>query len=214
MAVLRSIFLAAITFFATHTLAAVSWQFDSNGKLVSASGLVVGSGIYDVEFRDGSCVSIFDGCDQTSDFDFSNEASARSAASALLSQVLLDIPGYALDSEPTLTAGCSLHIECFIVISYGSDPLDPSLLLGAAADNTDTVAVDGILSGRMGGKTDDWSLPAPFTDKVYARFTSQAIPEPGSMTLVALGLVAAGAARRRRAYRQPTAHGRSMGLDE
>jgi hypothetical protein len=37
---------------------------DSNGILTGATGVNVGGTLYDVEFVDGSCIALFDGCDR------------------------------------------------------------------------------------------------------------------------------------------------------
>ena len=46
--------------------------------------------LYDVQFLDGSCISLFNGCDDVSDFTFQTQAAAILASQALLDQVLLD----------------------------------------------------------------------------------------------------------------------------
>ncbi len=42
------------------------------GILHGASGVDVGGTLYDVEFLDGTCIVLFNGCDQSSDFTFTN----------------------------------------------------------------------------------------------------------------------------------------------
>ena len=39
-----------------------------DGQLVGATGVEVDGSFYDVVFDEGSCVSIFSGCDEVSDF--------------------------------------------------------------------------------------------------------------------------------------------------
>ena len=39
-----------------------------DGELVGASDVLVDGTLYDVKFQDGTCVDLFDGCDEVSDF--------------------------------------------------------------------------------------------------------------------------------------------------
>jgi len=75
-------------------------------------------GLYDVEFVDGSCVSIFDGCDDASDFMFDNAFDAQDAARALLTQVFI---GSLIDDLfPGVTFGCDILVPlCATHTPYG-----------------------------------------------------------------------------------------------
>ena len=57
------------------------------GELQGATGVLVGGISYNVSFEDGSCISLFGGCDEAADFTFHNSADADSASAALLTQV-------------------------------------------------------------------------------------------------------------------------------
>ena len=57
------------------------------GELVGATGVNVGGTVYDVQFVDGSCIDVYGGCDEVSDFPFTTLADATLAAQALLDQV-------------------------------------------------------------------------------------------------------------------------------
>ncbi|HIG00776.1 MAG TPA: hypothetical protein EYQ66_05655 [Myxococcales bacterium] len=76
------------------------------GQLHGASGVIVDGNAYDVEFLEGSCISLFDGCDDVSDFTFQTQAAAILASQALLDQALLDGGAGLFDSQPGLTFGC------------------------------------------------------------------------------------------------------------
>ena len=54
----------------------------TGGILTGATGVDVGGTLYDVELLDGSCVSVFSGCDDVSDFAFQTEAEANAAGTA------------------------------------------------------------------------------------------------------------------------------------
>ena len=98
------------------------------GKLTGATGVVVSGATYNVEFVDGTCGSVFTGCDAASDFTFQTLAGAQAARDALLAQVLLGT----YDTTSGLTA-LHLGVESFIVyVPYG---LDSSNVLGASLNN-------------------------------------------------------------------------------
>ncbi len=63
----------------------------SGGILTGAKGVDVGGTLYDVEFMDGTCVALFNGCDNpATDLTFTTQADALAASQALLDQVFLD----------------------------------------------------------------------------------------------------------------------------
>jgi hypothetical protein len=78
------------------------------GILYGASGVDVGGTLYDVEFVDGTCIDLFNGCDELSDFTFKTEAAAALASLALVDQVFRDVALGDFDSDPLLTNGCEV----------------------------------------------------------------------------------------------------------
>src|SRR3954465_15827217 len=77
----------------------------SGGELTGASEVNVGGTLYNVEFVDGSCNSLFSGCIDAS-FTFHTASTAAAAAQALIDQVFTDGPQGNFDSRPELTVGC------------------------------------------------------------------------------------------------------------
>ena len=64
---------------------AVTLQINGIGILTGATDVDVDGTLYDVQFLDGSCISLFDGCDNaTDDFAFTTNADALVAAQARL----------------------------------------------------------------------------------------------------------------------------------
>lgn len=111
--------------------AAVSWNF-VGGELIGAQGVVVNGNDYDVSFTDGTCVNVFGGCNELSDFAFTTLADATAAALALLGQVHIDdggSPGL-LDTDPELTNDCEDDYICQMVIPYN---LGPGLFVSAVS---------------------------------------------------------------------------------
>ncbi|MGV6859133.1 MAG: hypothetical protein ACWA5X_09180, partial [bacterium] len=77
---------------------------DSNGLLIGARGVSLGTDTYDVNLVDDSCAAAFGGCDQNSDFTFQSQADASAFASAFLTQVIEAYPIY--DTDVTKALGC------------------------------------------------------------------------------------------------------------
>jgi len=75
------------------------------GQLLGASDVLVDGSLYNVEFLDGTCIDLYSGCDDVSDFTFQTQAAALLAAQALLDQVFLDGADL-FDTNPELTFGC------------------------------------------------------------------------------------------------------------
>lgn len=97
--------------------AAVTWDI-AGGQLMGANGVLVDGATYDVDFIDGTCIGVFNGCNDASDFAFSTSLAATSASQSLLDQVLLDINGTDLfDSVTGLTFGLTESIG-FLLTSY------------------------------------------------------------------------------------------------
>jgi hypothetical protein len=111
--------LAALCLFASSESSAATLNV-IGGQLFGAFDVNVGGDLYNVEFLNGTCSSLFSGCDSLSDFAFPSPGGAHLATQALLDQVLIDSPGLGLfDSFPDLTNGCSDLNECLASIPFG-----------------------------------------------------------------------------------------------
>jgi hypothetical protein len=165
--------------------------------------VTVGGTSYDVSFQDGTCESVFLGCDDLADFPFQSGASALAASQALLDQVFLD--GASLDTAfdmiPRLTRGCTGQ-SCVAVTVYGLGGL---VMFTASAENHgafDGLADVALLDSRRVGI--DFSGDA---NQVFAAWTLSpvvvvAVPEGSALGLLGAGLCAWVLARRRRARTQ------------
>ncbi|GGO70324.1 PEP-CTERM sorting domain-containing protein [Bowmanella pacifica] len=169
----------------------------ANDELLGATGVTVGSYIYDVSFIDGSCQSVYSGCNEISDFTFQDLASANQASQALLDQVFLGI----YDTIPSLINGCTASEVCFVATAYGFNNTSTQ---SASARNADTIN-DMVAHPSMSTHHDHsnpsngsaarvtfakWSLVG------LADIPSQ-IPEPSVWILMLLGLASLGMSRRR-----------------
>jgi len=111
---------------------------DGTGQLTGAAGVNVNGKLHDVSFVDGTCVDLFYGCDDASDFLFQSTNDALMASQALLDYVLIDTVNNLFDSDPSLTQGCIVaHFNiCDVITPYGFDNgFSPIRIRGGVARN-------------------------------------------------------------------------------
>ena len=162
-----------------------------NGVLTGARHVLVGTTFYDVTFKDGTCESLFSGCNNSQGSGISD--SDRLAPKALLDQVLIDGPAGQFDSHPELTRGC-VDTSCTVVTLVGylnglSRTHDATNRSGSNADFVSGFPSDhgpGFDTTTMAGTTFAlWTLSAP-------------VPEPSAFLMGGMGLAVIVAMQRRR----------------
>jgi probable HAF family extracellular repeat protein len=155
----------------------------SGGQLLGASGVIVDGNSYDVQFLDGTCVALYNGCDAVSDFTFQTLPAATLAAQALLDQVFLDGADL-FDTDPELTAGCTDLPLCRVHTPWGDGNLFTVIVVSAEnhsaelSDQTDALGFD---------RAFDFTVQ---TNGVYAVWSATPVNPPG---VPALGPIGTGA---------------------
>lgn len=193
-----SVFLAALP--STPAAAAVL-IVNSSGLLTGATAVEVDGSLYDVEFLDGTCTSVFGTC-ATSSFAFQTQALAQSAARALLDQVFLGI----YDDDVTLTQGCpfltSPRSGCLIGIPYAATAttFDTAFAQNRSKNIEASWGPDSSTFRWLNREHSYNTGNQP--GELFARFTFTgdviAVPEPATWAMMLGGFGLIGAAARRR----------------
>jgi len=173
------------------------------GILFGASEVDVNGTLYDVQFLDGTCIELYDGCDQNTDFPFTNPldlndgALLEAAMTALLEQVFIDSTSGAFDTSPELTNDCTDINGCFVFtplwvnVGANSGGLMSALNANVVENSSNR---DHVSAGGGGGFRDNDTYPPPgFPDrdqKVYAVWSESAVvPIPAAAWLFGTGLL-------------------------
>lgn len=187
--------------------ASVILEVDDNGQLVGASGVDLGRlGLFNVRFLDGSCVGLFGGCDELSDFDFTIAEDVALAAQALLDQVFIDSAAGNFDTIPSNTFGCEDPTEgCRSLIPFNFTTETRDIVsLGLARNELGIGSADDISTTNVSFIGTDFSSSlVEISGSVnYVRFDAVAIsvvPLPPAALLFGTALLGlAGLGKRRR----------------
>lgn len=169
----------------THATPILVWNNIHQEQLLGARNVEVMGVLFDVSFIDGSCDSIWSGCDRTK-FRFPLSPLAAAASQALLDQVLLDVlPLITLDSNPWKVRGLDSTDYGAIFTPYA---FEDSTVRVVGAYNKAGSGIDVLDGFSFAHDTRLDEHPG----SVYARWTvSSTVPEPSVVTLFAISLIAA-----------------------
>ncbi|PPD28322.1 MAG: hypothetical protein CTY19_18670 [Methylomonas sp.] len=165
-----------------HSSSAASLVTDSNGILTGARDILVGVNKYDVFIGDGTCVGLFSGCDEQSDFPFQSADSARAASQILYSLIIADGRfKYAQN-----ISGCSGDLVCTLLLPFRlSDPF--TAVFHSLPIDADIIPA-GIPSYEEEIATDvDTGISEFYTYTVWTQQPTTTVPEPSTLMLLGIG---------------------------
>ena len=160
----------------------------SNGQLIGATGIAVGSAVYDVSFVDDSCINVFGGCDEMSDFFFTDIVSGHAANLALLEQVLVNSTLGDFDTNPALTNGCYSSIRCLIQSPIGTQTPALETYPAVFLVNRNVNSLDVHTGLGSGFRASDFGLRNSNADTltyaVWSNSSVSEVPVPGTIWLL------------------------------
>lgn len=182
MKFIKQLFISAITFFILSATAnaALIHITDSKGILTGAKGVNINGTDYDVEFKDGTCVALFSGCDSKNDFLFNTSSSAYLASWVLNSYVFVN--GW--DSSPSKTKGCeNSSAQCTILTPF---ELSQGWLRSGIFTNNDWINSDSYSVGNWTPTADTSSYA--FTFAIWSLSNKSEVNESGSLAILIMSL--------------------------
>jgi len=184
-------FIIIFTMFFTYSVPSIGAVLNiENGVLLGAEGVNINGEMYNVSFQGAPCTLLFNGCNDTSDFFFTDVSLGQAANLALLNQVFIDTQAGLFDSNPSLTNGCTSSTSFCGVITpvspAGSGFAISSFLRNYQLDIPDIYT--GIWS-NVGIEADFGSSTYPAL--TYAVWSGPSpVPVPASVWLFCSGLIA------------------------
>ena len=182
--------------YAAPSVAAVLHIDPLTNNLTGVSGISVDGNVYNVTFVEGTCVDLFNGCDEKTDFFFQDTATAFAAFEGLMNQALIDGPLGQFDSNPQLTYGCDndpfFSRFCTIYAPILADEVGLNGLVFAElsnniADNLDSTTgllLSAPLSINADTSLNDWAVFG-----VWSGANVSTVPVPAAIWLFGSGLI-------------------------
>jgi len=174
----------------SYAIPMLTWNGDMT-KVTGATGLESGGMTFSMELVEGSCVSLFGGCNVNSDFVVAGTGGVThgSLLDEFFDFFIAGVDASSLDSAPDLALGCTAFNNCFI---WSPDSLDPGGIdvnVATIYNWVDSIGTDSFPADQDIGVTWDTTI---LIGAVYAQFTrtdATDVPTPGSLALLALGIV-------------------------
>ncbi len=158
-----------------------------DGQLMGASGVNVSGKLYDVSFVEGTCIEVFSGCDENSDFLFGGDRGLADLASqALVDQVFIDGPLGLFGTHAELTNGISDTAYGFVLTgsSAGSNAGGAVAIINSAGYAPNPGQEIGSFIYWSGADTADFSGART----VWGVWSAAEVPAPATLVLLLTGL--------------------------
>lgn len=190
---LKIVFITMLTAFVSVSQAAVLELIVENGQLMGADNVSVGGSLYDVRFLDGTCIDLFNGCDENTVFTFNTEGDARLAATALIDTVFVDGADGLFDMTPSLTYGCE-SLDCGVITPYQG--IDSMVFLAVEAFNDNPVG-DGVFGASWSPFQDLTGFPSyVFAD--WSVSSADAVSAPSASIILLMSIAGLLVSQRRK----------------
>ena len=175
---------AALVLGAQGALAAPVLQY-SGTDLLGATGVDVNGTLYNVQFENGSCNTVFGVCQNAAPgfFTFDTSSAAIAASNALLSQI-----GDSVFTSAGSVGAPAVGTQVYVATPYA-----------VVGSTVDVQRYDYLTGGISAGQL-SVANPSQYSNAAYAVWSldTAAVPEPASAATLAAGVAALALARRRR----------------
>jgi hypothetical protein len=184
-------FVCFLIFFGSAGMArATPILIESSGNLMGATGVDVNGSLFDVSFVNGSCNSLYGGCNEVTDFVFTSQTMADAAGAALLSQVL----NGAADTTIELVNGLE-GTSGSVIGTFYWDLVGNIFKQSSIRNHIDEIYDQVQTTWSFGAASVDTTTNNTWTVAVW---TNHTVPEPTTLLLFGAGLVGLAGTRLRR----------------
>jgi hypothetical protein len=184
-------FVCFLIFFGSAGMArATPILIESSGNLMGATGVDVNGSLFDVSFVNGSCNSLYGGCNEVTDFVFTSQTMADAAGAALLSQVL----NGAADTTIELVNGIE-GTSGSVIGTFYWDLVGNIFKQSSIRNHIDEIYDQVQTTWSFGAASVDTTTNNTWTVAVW---TNHTVPEPTTLLLFGAGLVGLAGTRLRR----------------
>jgi hypothetical protein len=177
----------------SHAAVIFFTEKDGNGNVTSllgADNVDVNGSFYNVRFQDGTCIALFNGCDDATDFVFNTPDTATAASEALLAQVFVNGIMGDFDSIPWLANGCIDDEYCIVATPYQRE--GQGAFSSEVAVNVDSVLGDAVLR-RVWDVDGDFAIYSNATFAVWVEASA-----PGTAMILLMGIAGLLVSQRRK----------------